>query len=412
MRRDTFRELTPLSDALDLCREQLGTRRTESEGMPLSGAVGRVLAATVWADGPLPHFPRSTMDGYAVRAADTFSASPSAPAILQLVGSILIGQVPDFVLQAGQVAEIPTGGMLPAGADAVLMLEYAEQISDATVQAARPVAPGQNVQKMGEDMPAGAEALPAGTRLTSADIALLAALGQTDVEVCRRPRVGIVSTGDEIVPIASQPAPAQTRDANAYGLAALCGQSGGEPLLLGIVPDEAEALRRVAAEALDHCDVLAISGGSSAGARDITLEALQQLGAPGVFVDGIALRPGKPTIIASCQGKLAFGLPGHPVSALIVFHRLVRPVLSWLTGSEPRDLSLTARTTRNIPSRPGYTEYVRIRLYQENNDWLAEPLFGKSASVASLAGADGMIEIPAGMEGIVTGDQVDVILWS
>ncbi len=181
---------------------------------------------------------------------------------------------------------------------------------------------------------------------------------------------------------------------------------------MGIVPDQVEALQQAAAEALADCDVLTISGGSSAGAHDLTFEVLQHLGAPGVFVNGIALRPGKPTIIASSAGKLAFGLPGHPVSALIVFHRLVRPVLSWLTGSELRDLCLTARVTRNISSRSGYTEYVRVRLYSESGEWLAEPLFGKSATLAPLAEADGMIEIAQGAEGVTEGQSVQVILWS
>ncbi len=412
MTKDTFRDLTSLDEALALCRQQLEGRRTERELVPLDGALGRVLASPARADMPLPHFPRSTMDGYAVRASNTFSASAASPVMLRLVGCVHIGQAPDFVLQAGEAAEIPTGGMLPTGADAVLMLEYAELMGEDTVQAFRPVAPGQHVQQVGEDMADGVEALGTGTLLTSAHISLLAALGRMEVEVHRRPRVALVSTGDEIVAAESEPGRAQTRDANAHGLAALCRQSGGEPVVRGIVHDEPEALYEAAEEALNDCDLFIISGGSSLGARDMTLEVLQRLCSPGVFVNGIALRPGKPTIIASCEGKLAFGLPGHPVSALVVFHRLVRPVLAWLSGTEPREARLSARITRTVPSEPGLTEYVRVRLSCEDEQWLAEPLFGKSASISCLADADGLVEIPAGTEGIDQADLVNVILWS
>lgn len=408
----TFRDLTSVRQALRLAREHLGSRRTERELVPLDQAVGRVVSAPVQAETAVPHFPRSTMDGYAVRAADTFSASVASPALLRLVGGVQIGQVPELVVSAGQAAEIPTGGMLPAGADAVIMLEYVERIGEDTLQAFRPVAPGQHVQQVGEDVPAGQQVLAEGTVLTSGQIALLATLGHTGVEVHRRPRVAIISTGDEIVPAEVQPAPGQTRDSNAYGLAALCRQCGAEPVRLGIVPDEPETLRKLAEKALRDCDLLTISAGSSAGARDITLEVIEQLGAPGVFVNGLALRPGKPTIIADCEGKLAFGLPGHPTSALVVFHRLVRPVLAWLAGAEPHDTHLSARATRSIPSEPGLAEYVRVRTRWENGEWLAEPLFSKSASLTALAHADGLIEIGEGIEGLEAGEVVQVILWS
>ncbi len=407
-----FRNLTSLRDALGLCREHLGGRRTEAERVALDRAAGRVLAARIVAAMPLPHFARSTMDGYAVRAADTFSASTSAPTMLRLAGQVRIGHAPDMMLQAGETADIPTGGMVPCGADAVVMLEHAEAMSGDMIQVFRPVAPGQHVQQVGEDIAQGAEALPAGTLLTGADVALLAALGVMDVEVHMRPRVAIVSTGDEIVPAEFTPGPAQMRDANAHGLAALCHRSGAEPVMLGIVEDEPEALGKTAEQALNDCDLLIVSGGSSAGARDMTLEALQNLCSPGVFVNGIALRPGKPTIIASCSGKLAFGLPGHPVSALVVFDRLVRPVLAWLMGAEMRENRISAHATRTVPSEAGLTEYVRVRLRHEEQQWLAEPLFGKSASISSLGTADGLLEIPAGVEGIDQGEPVDVILWS
>jgi molybdopterin molybdotransferase len=377
----------------------------------LEQAVGRVLGTSTTAAAPLPHFRRSTMDGYAVRAADTFGASLSAPALLKLVGAVRIGRPPEVRPQPGQAVDMPTGGMMPDEADAVVMLEYAERVGEDMLQVFRPVAPGQHVQQVGEDLAAGDLAVPEGSRLSSAQVALLAALGHMGVSVRRRPRVAIISTGDEIVPSAAEPGPAQTRDCNAYGLAALCQQSGAEPVLLGIVPDELQALTDLARAALQDCQVLLISGGSSLGARDLTLAALEQLGPPGVFANGLSLRPGKPTIIAQCGPRLVFGLPGHPSSALVVAHRLVRPVLHWLTGGQPRDQLRAARLSRNVASEPGFEQYLRVRTTLADGEWVAEPLFGKSASIASLAAADGLVRIAAGDEGLVAGSLVQVILW-
>jgi len=359
----------------------------------------------------LPHFARSIRDGYAVRASDTFSASPANAVLLQLTGVVHIGQTPNFSVQSGQAAPIPTGGMLPDGADAVVMVEYADPIGADEVQIFRAAAPGQYVQQVGEDMPEGKQALAPGSALGPAEIALLSALGETQVKVYRRPRVGIFSTGDEIVAPQVEPAPGQTRDINAYGLAAACHSNGGEPLMLGIVRDDANELLNAARAALDDCDILLISGGSSAGTRDITRQVLAELTAEQIFVDGIALRPGKPTLVAAQEKKLIFGLPGHPVSALIVFHRLVRPVIGWLTGTEVHDTTQIAQVTRNIPSEAGLTEYVRVKLRRDGDELWAEPIFGKSASLSTLAQTDGFIEIDTGIEGLTEGEQIPVILW-
>jgi len=411
MQTETFRELVSLKEARRLCRERLGNHRMDTERLPLQEAVGRAIADAISAATPLPHFPRSIRDGYAVRANDTFSASPANPVVLQLTGAVHIGEAPNFNVESGKTGEIPTGGMLPDGADAVVMVEYADPMGADQVQIFRAVAPGQYVQQVGEDIPEGSQALPAGTVLRPSEISLLSALGEVEVEVYRRPRVGIFSTGDEIVAPQVQPTPGQTRDANAYGLAAACRSNGSEPLMLGIVPDDADELLKATRAALKDCDLLLISGGSSAGSRDITRQVLAELTADEVFVDGIALRPGKPTIVAAHDDKLIFGLPGHPVSALIVFHCLVRSVVAWLTGTEARDMTQIAQVTRNIPSEAGLTEYVMARLLRDNDELWAEPIFGKSASLSILAQADGFIEIKAGVEGLAEREQTPVILW-
>jgi len=411
MATETFRELVSLKQARRLCRERLGKHRMDTERVLLLEAAGRALAAAISARAPLPHFARSIRDGYAVRASDTFSASPANAVVLQLAGTVHVGQAPAFPVEFGQTAYIPTGGMLPVGADAVVMVEYTDPMAADEVQVFRAVAPGQYVQQVGEDIPKDDQALPSGTVLGPAEISLLSALGETEVEVYRRPRVGIFSTGDEIVAPQIEPAPGQTRDTNAYGLAAACHSNGNEPIMLGIIRDDADELLSATRAALDDCDILLISGGSSAGTRDITRQVLAELTADEVFVDGIALRPGKPTIVAAQDKKLIFGLPGHPVSALIVFHRLVRPAIGALTGTEVHDAIQIAQVTRNIPSEAGLTEYVRVKLRRDGDELWAEPIFGKSASISTLAQTDGFIEIASGTEGLIESDQVPVILW-
>jgi len=411
METQIFRELVSLQRARRLCYQRLANHRMGTERVPLLEAVGRALAATISAHAPLPHFARSIRDGYAVHASDTFSASPANPVVLQLAGTVHIGEAPSFSVEFGQTAYIPTGGMLPAGTDAVVMVEYADPMTADEVQVFRAVAPGQYVQQVGEDIPKDGQVLPPGIVLGPAEISLLSALGETEVEVYQRPRVGIFSTGDEIVAPRVDPAPGQTRDANAYGLAAACHNDGGEPLMFGIIRDDAEELLSATRAALDDCDILLISGGSSAGTRDITRQVLAELTAGQVFIDGIALRPGKPTIVAARDNKLIFGLPGHPVSALIVFHRLVRPVIGWLTSTEVHDVTQIAQVTRNIPSEAGLTEYVRVKLRGDGDELWAEPIFGKSASLSTLAQTDGFIEIASGTEGLIEGEQTPVILW-
>lgn len=382
-------------------------RRVEEAG--LEECTGRVLAFDLVAREDVPGFPRSTVDGYAVRAQDTFGASESLPAYLVLAGECRMGEAPPRPLGEGECVAVATGGALPAGADAVVMVEHTEAPADGTVAVLRPVSPGENVVRPGEDVARGQVVLPAGRVLRPPDVGVAAALGYTRLGVYARPRVAVISTGDELVPPDRQPGPGRVRDVNAYALAAAVSAEGGVPRLLGIVPDERGALEHALREGL-RGDCVIVSGGSSVGARDLVAGALAGLGEPGVLVHGVAVRPGKPVIIAVAEGRPVFGLPGHPVSALVTFYLLVRPVLRYLAGADPFPVepAVRARLGRNLASRAGVEEYVRVALASEGGRLVAHPVLGKSGLISTLARSWGLVRIPAGATGLAEGEEVEV----
>jgi len=378
----------------------------EIEKIDLCQALGRVLAHDCFAPEDVPGFDRSTMDGFAVRARDTFGASEGLPAYLEVTGEVLMGQAPRGEIGPAEAFRVPTGGMLPAGADAVVMVEYTESLDDRTIGVIRPVAPGENVIRRGDDLRRGEQLFKAGHRLRPQDVGLLAAAGIDEVEVYRRLRVGIITTGDEIVPVKAKPGPGQVRDVNSYTAQGQVVECGGEPVLFGVVPDEFESLAAVLRRALAETDLVVISGGSSVGTRDVTASVIDSLGEPGVLFHGLAVRPGKPTIGAVVNGKLVFGLPGHPVSAMVVFRLLVAPLLDPSTGRSV----IKARIRRSLRSQVGKEDYVRVRLVWENNELYAEPVLGKSGLIATMARADGLARIPLDREGVAEGEPVEVIL--
>lgn len=388
---------------------------TAAEMVPLPAARGRVLARDLAAPEALPAFPRAGMDGYAVRAADTFGATPGLPQYLELVGEVPVGEAPALTLAPGQAARLPTGGMLPAGADAVVMVEYAAELPDGTVEVRRPVAPGENVVRPGEDVQAGQVLLAAGRRLRPQDLGLLAALGVTEVPVHRRPRVVVLSSGNEIVPLSAAPGPGQVRDANAYLTLAQVEEAGGLAAYGGIVPDDAAALREALAAALPEADLLIISGGSSVGTRDLTLSAIHSLPEAEVLVHGVAMRPGKPTILALAAGIPVLGLPGHPASAAIVMQVLGRPLVARLGGVQGISPGwggrVLARLSRNLAGATGREDFVRVRLRPEGETLWADPLLGASALLSPLVKSDGLVTIPLGQEGIFQGEPVEVELF-
>ncbi|OGO31100.1 MAG: molybdopterin molybdenumtransferase MoeA [Chloroflexi bacterium RBG_16_54_18] len=407
-----FLELLPPPEALAQLLEHLPVH-PEPEEIDTVQALGRVTAAPVTAPHPLPSFPRTTVDGYAVRAGDTFGASDSLPAYLQLIGEIPMGAVPGFSLAPAQCALIHTGGMLPDEADSVVMVEHTQSARPGEVEVLRAVASGENVLKIGEDVMPGDEVIPAGVRMRPAEIGGLMALGITKTQVSRRPRVGIISSGDEVVPPEKTLGPGQVRDVNAYTLSSLVEAAGGQPVRYGIVSDQEQVMREVASKALAECDVVVITAGSSASARDLTSQVINSLGKPGVLAHGVNVRPGKPTILAVCEGKAVIGLPGNPVSALVIAWLFVNPVVEALLGLHHRQPhpSTPARLALNLSSQAGREDWIPVRLLPGAGGYQADPVFGKSNLIFSLARADGLVRIPADATGLEAGEQVEVYLF-
>ncbi|MCL4502989.1 MAG: molybdopterin molybdotransferase MoeA [Deltaproteobacteria bacterium] len=386
-----------------------------TEEVVLSAAIGRVLAGPVSAPEDVPGFLRATMDGYAVAARGTFGASVGTPQYLEIRGEVPMGLAPEQGIGSGEVLRVPTGAMLPPGADAVVMLEYTAEHPDKTLEVRRAVAPGENVLQLGEDVQAGELLFSAGVKLRPQDVGLMAALGITRLTAYQNPRVAILSSGDEIVPIRQSPGPGQVRDANAYLAAAQVRTWGGIPLIKGIIPDDFAALRSALAAALDEADLILISGGSSVGARDLTLAAIQDLPGAEILAHGVALRPGKPTILAAVgEGRPLLGLPGHPASAAVVMEVLGRPLLEHLSGlkAQPRwGCTVTAALSRNLAGASGREDYVRIRLRREGEQLWADPVLGPSGLISPLVKSDGLVMIPLGVEGLFKGEQVEVRLF-
>jgi molybdopterin molybdotransferase len=408
---ELFQVLTPADAYARLLRHLPRDRRAES--VPTAEAVGRVLAEHLHAPADLPTFPRSTMDGFAVRAADTFGASESLPAYLTVRGEVLMGRRPATAVGPAEALRIATGGMIPDGADAVVMVEHTQEVDRDTIEVVRPVAPGENVVQVGEDVAAGALLLEAGHELRPQDLGGLMALGLTTVRVAPRLTVGILGSGDEIVPPDRAPGPGQIRDVNSYTLAAMVRRAGHLPRLCGIVPDVYEALERAARDALATNDVVILSAGSSVSTRDMTARVIAALGAPGVLVHGVALKPGKPTILAVANGKPVFGLPGNPVSCMVTFDLFVAPALAALSGAArpPAPPAVAARLGKNVASVPGREDYVQVRLERRDGELWAEPVFGKSSLIYTLVRAHGLVRIDLDRSGLSRGDRVDVRLF-
>jgi molybdopterin molybdotransferase len=406
-----FTVLSP-ADALRQLWEHLPAT-PPAEVVGLAAALGRVTAEAVRAPEALPAFPRSAMDGYAVRAQDTFGASATLPAYVTVVGECPMGRAPGFGLGSGQAALVHTGGMLPEGADAVVMVELTQPAGKDEVEVLKAAAPGENVLRVGDDVAAQAEVLPAGHRLRPQDVGGLAALGITQVAVARQPRVALLATGDEIVPPEAAPAPGQVRDVNSFAVGGLIQKAGGVPLPGGIVPDNLEALRERAAAALAGADALVLSAGSSVSVRDMTAEVVAGLGRPGLLVHGVAVKPGKPTILAVADGKPVFGLPGNPVSAMVIADLFVVPTLDRLQGlrQAPPRRFVSARLAHNLASQAGRVDYVPARLVERDGERWVEPVFGKSNQIFTLVFADGLIEIPMDASGLSAGEMVDVRLF-
>ncbi|MBR4726464.1 MAG: molybdopterin molybdotransferase MoeA [Clostridia bacterium] len=387
-------------EAIAIIREKTACLSAQTERLPLADAAGRILAADLIAGEDIPAFDRSTVDGYAVIAADTFGAGAAIPAQLDTVGEILMGEAAETALRRGQCVRISTGGMLPPGADAAVMVEQTEQ-AEGLCLVYKSVAPFENVTRKGDDLARGDAVLKKGTLLGAAQIGVLAALGAREVDVFRRPVIAIISTGDEITD--GTPGPGQIRDINSYLLAAAAREAGCEARMYGVVHDRSAEIETAVRDCLRDADAVLLSGGSSAGARDLTVQIIDALGE--VFFHGIAMKPGKPTIFGMIEGKPVFGLPGHPLAAYFVFRLIVADYLKACLR-QPGDAPIHAGPLAvNIPSNHGRTEFLCVKIGSGGE---VTPVHTKSGVISVLSASEGFIEIPRDAEGLAQGTIVKV----
>lgn len=384
----------------------------EIEKTPVSKSFSRVLAHDLAAPKDMPGFKRATMDGYAVAANDTFGASESSPAWLDIAGTILMGDIPKFSISQGQAAKISTGGMLPKGADSVVMVEHAEPIDEFSVEIYKSVAPLQHVIDTSEDFSANDIVLSRGTFLRPQEQGLAAGLGFTRIETYKIPKIGIISTGDEIIPIEQEPVPGKIRDINSYALSGFISEAHATPVRYGIIKDDPLEIRKAVEKALEETDMVLISGGSSVGTRDFTVDVLSSLPDSEILVHGMSISPGKPTILARVGHKPVWGLPGQVVSAMVVLKIVVIPFLNRLKGLAhlDRTIRIPAQLTRNVASAQGRKDFVRVTLDTTQTPVLATPVLGKSGLIRTMIHADGLLEIGDHVEGLEKNTMVDIIL--
>ena len=395
-------------EVLELIKTEFSPLPELTETVPLSAAWGRTLAEDIAAEEYVPDFDRSTVDGYALRASDTFGCSDAIPAILPLQGEVQMGRGADFSLPPGGCAAVPTGGALPKGADCAVMVEYTEDYGDGSIGVLKPGAPGINVIFRGDDVYPGKTVLSAGRRLSAQDIGALAAIGRVKVPVVRKLKAAVISTGDELVPPEQRPGPGQVRDVNAPMLRAMLEAFGAETRDYGIVVDQEDLLREKVTVAAAECDLVLISGGSSVGVKDAACRIIGSLGQ--LLLHGIAIKPGKPTIMGKAGGKPIVGLPGHPVAAYFVTRLFVLPLLARLSGRVFREYSVTARLSESVGANHGRAQYNACKLFYDGGVLKAAPIRSKSGLITQLAGADGYFCISRDCEGLAEGAPVQVTI--
>jgi len=385
------------------------------EKVSLPESFGRVLSSDIVSGEDLPGFLRSSMDGYAIRARDSFGATESLPALFEVIGEVKMGEVPGFRVGQSQAVKIPTGAMLPDGADSVVMVEYCHVLDERTLEISRAVFPQENVIQPQDDYRKGQRVLPKGQRLRPQDLGVLASLGILEISAFKKPRVAIISTGDEVITVDKKPQPGQVRDINTYTLSAFCRQLWAEPVVLGLCGDSFEQVRSMLERGLSLADTVWISGGSSVGTRDLTLKVFESIQELEVLVHGISISPGKPTIIARKGSCAVIGLPGHAASAMVVAEVFLRPFMQRLSGelhtAPEAGGEVEARLSRNVESASGRDDFIRVRLEKKDGDWIAVPIFGKSGLISTLVDSDGLIRIDRNSEGLYEGDTVRVFLF-
>ncbi|OEG63232.1 MAG: molybdopterin molybdenumtransferase MoeA [Halanaerobium sp. MDAL1] len=412
-----FLELNPPEKFWEEIKSFLSNKSLSREKLNLENSLGRILAEDIFSPVDLPPFSRSTVDGYAVKAADTAGASASMPTYFEIAGSIEMGKGTELKLKNGQAAAIPTGGMLPEGTDAVLMIEDTEKIDENTIESFKSLAVGENLVQKAEDIAAGELLFKKGHKLMARDIGALAGLGITEFNAFSRAEVSVISTGDELISAEAEADAGQIRDINSYSITSYLNKIGAAAKKVGIVEDKFEKLKEAVKNELGQ-DLVLISGGSSVGIKDMTIDLLNSLGEPGVLLHGLAIKPGKPTILAVIEDTIVIGLPGHPASAWTVNNILVAEIVRVLNGEkeaaeigiQENKYPIKAQLTRSLVSDKGREEYIPVRIIKENNKLLAEPLLGKSSLITNLAHGDALLRVPRNQEGKEKGELVELTL--
>lgn len=412
-----FLELNPPEKFWEEIKSFLSNKSLSREKLNLENSLGRILAEDIFSPVDLPPFSRSTVDGYAVKAADTAGASASMPTYFEIAGSIEMGKGTELKLKNGQAAAIPTGGMLPEGTDAVLMIEDTEKIDENTIESFKSLAVGENLVQKAEDIAAGELLFKKGHKLMARDIGALAGLGITEFNAFSRAEVSVISTGDELISAEAEADAGQIRDINSYSITSYLNKIGAAAKKVGIVEDKFEKLKEAVKNELGQ-DLVLISGGSSVGIKDMTIDLLNSLGEPGVLLHGLAIKPGKPTILAVIEDTIVIGLPGHPASAWTVNNILVAEIVRVLNGEkeaaeigiQENKYPIKAQLTRSLVSDKGREEYIPVRIIKENNKLLAEPLLGKSSLITNLAHGNALLRVPRNQEGKEKGELVELTL--
>lgn len=387
------------------------TYKIGTEIVDLIDAIDRIVAKDYYSSVNLPEFNRSTVDGYAIICQEVMGASEAMPSFLQCVSEVDMGESTDLIVKKGQAVYVPTGGMVPSGADGVIMIEYVQKLDEQTLLIHRPIAPGENITFVGDDLHEGELVATKGKKVTAYDIGLFAAIGIGKVQVFNKPRFAILSTGDEIIDMNEVQKLGQIREINGYALSALIKQLGGEVIKKVIVKDDFNKLKEELAHTIEQADIVLISGGSSVGTRDYTKQVIESFDDGKILVHGISIKPGKPTIIGQINNKLIFGLPGHPASALIVFNIFVKNYMQKILNRFINSFHVIATLDNNVHSSPGKETYQMVQLIRNEKEWKAIPLYGKSGMMTLLTRASGYIRISDEKEGLMKGEQVDIFLF-
>lgn len=405
-----FLKVISTAKAKDLILEVFKDYKIGTESVNILSSVGRVLSEDIHAIYDVPNFNRSTVDGYAVKSKETFGCSDSLPSLLEYKGAVQMGETASGVVNTSETIYVPTGGMIPDGADSVVMIEYTDKLDESTVAINKAVRPGENVTYKGDDIKEGSVVLKKGRKITAQDIGVIASLSISSVNVYKKPRVTIISTGDEIVDITDKEESCKVKDINGYVLYALTEKSSCEVVNKLIINDDFNKLKATIEEAIKTSDLVLLSGGSSVGTKDFTYDIINSLNGRGVFINGLAIKPGKPTIVGEAEGKPIFGLPGHPVSAITVYKILVEHLICEMLSIEDDKLSVDAILETNLHSSPGKETYQLVDLIEKENEKIAVPIYGASGLITTLAKAKGYIVISENTEGIYKGDKVKVYL--